>query len=63
MSDRDDLLAKRSIYYIDKDLLLPFNREGNLWLIEEDKCMRRLRPIDFTISARGKATSGPDVSS
>ena len=25
--------------------------------------MRRLRPIDFTISARGKATSGPDVSS
>ncbi|WP_210165230.1 hypothetical protein, partial [Agrobacterium tumefaciens] len=27
------------------------------------KGMRRLRPIDFTISARGKATSGPDVSS
>lgn len=25
--------------------------------------MRRLRPIDFTISATGKATSGPDVSS
>lgn len=32
-------------------------------LYKKKNRMRRLRPIDFTISARGKATSGPDVSS